>query len=147
MKILLLLFFAACISGCTGLAVGTVGVFERENKSFTSKELTKQQFISKMGEPDDIWNYKKCEVLTYYDGYTWGGIGAFVLILPIPLMLPTGYKETDFYFIDNISVREIYEFSDITASFGYTCGSNDCSWLNPKGNTHDKRKVEVSWCD
>ena len=147
MKILLILIFSTCISGCTGLAVGTIGVFEREDKYFTNREVTKQQFIYEMGELDDIWKYNRCEVLTYHDGYTWGGAGAFFLFLPIPLMLPTGYKETDFYFIDNKSVREIYEFSDLTAAFGYTCGSNECSWLNVKGNTSDKRKIEVTWCD
>jgi hypothetical protein len=160
MKYIFTLMFSLLLSGCGGLAVGTYGTFEQDRESFSisdqknvfafeteSEHPNKQQLIDKWGKPDAISQLGKCEVLTYHDGYSWSGVGAFVLFLPIPLMVPSGYDETHFYFINNKAVRAVSEYGEVTNGFGYMCGSNECSWLTGKVNTDETRKVNVTWCN
>lgn len=78
--------------------------------------------------------------------YNWSGIGAFVVIVPIPLVIPSGHDETKFYFIDNASVAAITEYGEVTSMFGYMCGSNECGFKAGPVNSDKTRKVTVDWC-
>jgi hypothetical protein len=148
------------LQGCVGLAVGSYGTFEDEKISVSiSSErnefeygasttvLTKEILISSWGEPDAIEKIGSCEVDTYHDGYSWSGVGAFVVLFPIPLLVPSGSESNRFYFINGRFVRLVSEYGEITAAFGYMCGSSGCNGFAGPVNTDKVRKVEVTWCE
>lgn len=156
LSIFCLTFF---LQGCVGLAVGTYGTFEDEKTSvnITSERnkfnygasataLTKEALISSWGEPDAITQVGSCEVVTYHDGYSWSGVGAFIVFFPIPLVVPTGHDENRFYFVNGKSVGLITEYGEVTGALGYMCGSNECKGLAGPVNTEKPRQVEVKWC-
>jgi len=139
MKKLVALFLTFSLYGCVGLALGTYGTHEVE---VTSAKITnerndfnvitgttvqnKRALFSAWGEPDSIDQVGNCEVVTYHDGYNWSGVGAFVLILPIPLLVPSGKAENRFYFVNGESVGVVREIGEVTGMLGYMCGSNEC---------------------
>lgn len=143
MRIIIIICLTQLLTGCVGLAVGTFGTFERKEELPT---LTKESLISKNGEPDKISIVGKCEVFTYYDGYNWSGAGAFVLIVPLPVLLPTGNDESRYYFKNGKSVAVVSEYGEVTGALGYMCGSNECKGLAGRVNTDQTREIEVTWC-
>ena len=158
MKNFLVTCFCFLLSGCAGLAVGTFGTFENEQNVVHISDkrnefeyiapkstLTKEVLVSTWGKPDEISQYGKCEVVTYYDGYSWSGIGAFLVFFPVPLMVPTGYDENRFYFINGESVGLVSEYGEVTGALGYMCGSNECKGVAGPV-TENKRQIEVRWC-
>jgi hypothetical protein len=159
MRILIVILSFFWLTGCVGLAVGSYGTFESQKDSFHLTEqrnkqgygdkvtYTKEQVISLWGEPDEITTNGSCDVLSYYDGYNWSGVGAFVLIVPIPLALPSGADETKIYFKNNQSVKLISEYGEITGMFGYMCGSNECGFKAGAVNTDKTRVVPITWCE
>jgi len=143
MRKIIVIFLAQVITGCMGVSVGTFGTFEIKQENIS---LTKEQLISRNGVPDDISTTGNCEVLTYFDGYSWSGIGAFVVIIPVPLLVPSGYDETRYYFINGKSVASVSEYGEITGALGFMCGSNECEALAGPVNTDKTREVKVTWC-
>ncbi|MBY6185368.1 hypothetical protein KUV89_01755 [Marinobacter hydrocarbonoclasticus] len=148
------------LSGCVGLAVGTFGTYEslKPNPAITAEKnefgfgqpdqpLTKSALIAAWGEPDATRSEGRCEVLSYYDGYNWSGIGAFVAVVPIPLVVPSGHDENRFYFIDGQSVAAVTEYGEVTGGLGYVCGSNECQWLTGPVNTEKTRRADLSFCE
>lgn len=159
MKKLTILCLAFILNGCVGLAVGTYGTFQAEKESFNISDeknyfdysvntikLTKEVLLSTWGEPDEIAKVGNCEVVTYYDGYNWSGIGAFIVFFPVPLLVPTGHDENRFYFINGESVGLVTEYSEVIGALGYMCGSNECKGLAGPVNSEKKRNIEVKWC-
>jgi hypothetical protein len=158
MRILVVLISLLFLSGCIGLSVGSYGTFESKKESFNlleqrneqgygeNKSYSKEEVISLWGKPDKISTNGSCDVLTYHDGYNWSGVGAFVLIVPIPLALPTGNDETKIYFKNNQSIKLTSEYGEITGMFGYMCGSNKCGFHAGAVNTDKTRIIPVTWC-
>lgn len=151
---------AVFLHGCVGLAVGTYGTFEGEKTSVSisnkrnafsyggsSTPLTKEVLLSSWGEPDAVDQVGHCEVVTYHDGYTWSGVGAFFVFFPIPLLIPTGHDENRFYFVDGELVGLVTEYGDVTGALGYMCGSNACRGLAGRVNADKPRKITVKWCE
>jgi len=147
------------LSGCAGLAVGTFVTFESEQNDVSissernsfdyevnPKPLSKDELISAWGEPDESYSFGSCEVVTYYDGYSWSGFGAFVVVIPLPILVPTGHDENRFYFINDQSVGLVKEYGEVSSALGYMCGSNECNGLAGPVN-ENKRKVDVKWCE
>ena len=160
MKKLSIVCLGLLLQGCVGLAVGTYGTFEDEKSSvsISSKRnelsygsnattVTKETLVSSWGEPDAIERIGSCEVVTYHDGYSWSGVGAFVVFLPVPLMVPSGKDESRFYFVDDQFVRLVSEYGEVTGALGYMCGSNECKGLAGPVNTDKAREVKVTWCE
>ena len=160
MRILTILLMSLWLSGCVGLAVGSYGTFETKQQAFQlteqrnkiktfsePKTYSKQQVLSLWGEPDSIQQQGKCETLIYHDGYTWSGIGAFVLIVPVPLAIPSGYDETRIYLKNGETVGLVSEYGELTSMFGYMCGSNECGFNAGAVNKDQTREVNIDWCD
>lgn len=160
MRILLIISAALTLSGCVGLAVGSYGTFENKQEQFQlsdkrnefkrfsePKSYNKELVLTLWGQPDEIKQTGACETLIYHDGYTWSGIGAFVLIVPIPLAVPSGYDETRIYLRDGKTVGSVSEYGEITSMFGYMCGSNECDFNVGAVNQDKTRKVDITWCD
>ncbi len=161
MKSLTLICLTFLLSSCVGLAVGTFGTFENkvespritpeknERKYFALKsepKLIKQELLELWGQPDKQSTDGNCEVLTYYSGRNWSGIGAFVLVAPIPIGLPTGRKENRFYFIQGEAVGLIEQYTEVKSAFGYMCGSNECDFLSGQVNKDHFSKEHPTWC-
>ncbi len=85
-------------------------------------------------------------MLTYHSGRNWSGIGAFVLIAPIPIGIPTGKTENRFYFIQGEAVGLIEQYTEVKSAFGYMCGSNECGFLAGQVEGNHVIKEEPSWC-
>ena len=143
MRIIIIICLTQIITGCMGLAVGTFGTFESKKET---PALSKENLIASHGKPDDFYKVGSCEVLTYYDGYNWSGVGAFVLVIPLPILLPSGHDESRYYFIDGKSVATITEYGEVSGALGYMCGSNECKGLAGPVNTDKSRTIEVTWC-
>lgn len=128
-------------SGCVG--IGTVYSEKKITSTaatlehgtiYGSKSPTKDKIIAFHGEPDkkiidgnhETWYYKK--------GLAWGGIVP-VVIIPIPLLLPYGYKET---IIQIENDQQISIESDETKSPTFMCSAIPMMWL-VHGSTN-------SWC-
>ena len=160
MRVLVIFISALLLSGCVGLAVGSYGTFENKREKFQLSDkrnkfkvyseptsYNKEQVLSLWGRPDEVKQTGACETLIYHDGYTWSGIGAYVIILPVPLVVPSGYDETRIYLKDGRTVAAVTEYGELTSMFGYTCGSNKCGFNLGKVNQDKTRKVDVTWCD
>lgn len=160
MRILCFILASSVLSGCVGVAVGTYGTFESESESFklTDKRnefgygmadevITKEHLMELWGAPNEIFSAGSCEVLTYYDGYTWSGVGAFFVVVPVPLLVPSGRDENRFYFRNGEALGLVREYGEVTGMFGFMCGSNECRAAAGPVNTGKRRKVNVGWCD
>ena len=158
MRFILVLLPLFMLTGCAGLAVGSFGTFENKRENFTlesernefgfgiSEPYSTERVIELWGKPDESYQEGLCTVYSYHDGFSWSGVGAFVLIIPIPLMVPSGNDEVRIYFRDNQSVAAVSEYGEVTGMFGYMCGSNECGFHAGAVNTGKTRKVDVAWC-
>lgn len=96
MRTLFLLSIVFLFSGCIG-----IGTVVSDKRIYTPKQLmSKEDILATKGEP-----YKKVindnhESWFYRRELAWGGIIPTV-ILPIPLLLPYGYRDTVINFKDN----------------------------------------------
>ena len=78
------------------------------------------------GNPDEIWIYKF--------GTTWSGVVPFVLI-PIPILIPTGREEVQFTLRDgnvvSAKVRKSYSIGAGYGCYGGICGPHfGAFWMN-----------------
>ena len=142
MRSLLLLPLSLLFIGCVG--IGMVVSDKRSGNSiyslkkvttFEFKEtLDKKDIIALRGEP-----YKKVVEGNHEDWYyrrelAWGGIIP-VIILPIPLLLPYGYRDTTMKFENNIKINEEEEYGRAPIA---ECSLIPMMWL-VHGSTN-------SWC-
>lgn len=155
---LLALASSFLLSGCWGIFVGSIGTFETSKEpinldsdilSFTKppRAYSRSEVISLRGSPDSISSYRSCEVFTYYNGWNWSGVGALVVVIPIPLLLPSGQEEERIYIRDGHTVGKVRELSDISYAFGYGCGSRDCMFMNGATDHGLTKKAVIPWCD
>lgn len=62
---------------------------------------TKAEIIQSWGQPDKQWTKGNSEMWQYFrDGLSWAGIMP-VLVIPVPLLVPTGRHSTTFIFTDD----------------------------------------------
>lgn len=147
------------LSGCVGLAVGTFDTFEGKTEDFTlsekrnkfaygnAAEYTQEQVITLWGQPDEKHQEGLCSVFSYYDGYNWRGVGAFVLLVPVPLLVPSGHSEIKIYFKDNKSTAVVTEYGEVSSMFGFMCGSNECGFTAGAVNQNRTRNIKPVWCE
>jgi hypothetical protein len=157
-RIALVIPLLLLLNGCAGLAVGTFGTHEAFASQFQlkaernefeyvgSEKYTKEEVIELWGEPDRKEVDGDYHTLMYYDGRAWSGVGAFVVILPIPLVLPTDRLEQTFYFKENTSVGVVRQYGEIKNVYGYMCGSNECSFVAGRAD-NGYFKGEIDWAD
>ena len=144
------------ISSCGGLALGTYGTHEHlrtnfkldQNKNqlqhFKSEKYTKDSIISLWGKPDATGVDGSHNTITYYNGKNWSGVGAFIAVVPVPLIIPSGNKKQTFYFKNNQCVGLVQEYGEVKSAFGFMCGSNECKFV--AGRTDNgKVKGETNW--
>ena len=155
----LLVLFSLMFINCFGVAVGYMGTFEESTTVFeltdeknnmffniTEKSYTNEDLVKLWGEPDKKTSEGKCEVFTYRDGYNWNGIGAFIIIIPVPLLIPTGRNEARIYLKNGKSVGAVKEFTEAKYGLGYMCGSNECEFLAGRVNKELQEKANYDWC-
>lgn len=165
MKRFFLLLFIVYLQGCVGVSVGTFGTETAETKTpspksldykasfpITQKYFTKQDFIDALGEPDNESYYKNCEVITYYNGFSWSGLTAYLLIVPIPLFLPSGIDESSVYFRGGYATALTQEYGTEKQTYGYICGELGCKTINGyvhsfTGIPKQKPIIELEGCD
>jgi hypothetical protein len=154
-----LLLMLPLLSGCAGLAVGSYGKHEQLKTSFAlakgknnfgwsvhSGAYSESEIVGLWGEPDGIAKNGCCKVLSYHDGWSWSGVGAFVIIVPIPLLIPSGHYENRFYLKDGKCVGLISEYGEVSKVYGFMWGDNDGGFIAgdaPNG----PRKVPLSFCN
>jgi hypothetical protein len=107
MRLYLIIFISIFLSGCVG-----VQFVNNESKIISlekSKETsTKEYYRISMGEPNKIYNEDGKEYWSYYEELTWSGALVY-LIIPIPLIIPTGIKDNIIVFENDIATKRIYE--------------------------------------
>lgn len=161
-RILPIILLVTVLSGCTGIAVGTYGKKEWVRTEFSLAKARNQFSFEKhsgsysradiaayWGEPDAVESFKACEVLIYKDGTSWAGVGAFVVVVPVPLLVPMGSYNNRFYLRDGVAVGLIQEYGEVKRMIGYTCGSNECSASfgeNTDTSEEDSSRALGQWC-
>lgn len=130
------------LSGCAGLGVATFGTHERFASEFelqpernktayfgSNQKYTKEQIVRLWGKPDKVGVRHGYDFITYYNGYNWSGIGAFVVVIPIPLVVPSSRNQQTFYFENNNAIGFVTEYGEVISALGYFCGSNECKFI------------------
>ena len=157
-KFTLLLMLPLFLSGCCGLAVGSYGRHERlktavslakgKNNfggSIHSGDYSESEIVSLWGAPDGTATNDCCKVLSYHKGCSWSGVGAFLIIVPIPLIVPSGHYENRFYLKDGKCVGLVSEYGEVSQVYGFMWGDNDGGFVAgdaPNG----PRKVSLNFC-
>lgn len=150
------------LSGCAGLAAGTYGkkelastnfrLIKERNQFFYGKQkslYTENEVVEYWGQPDSIDEFEDCKVLIYKDGTSWSGVGAFVGVVPVPLLVPTGTYKNRIYVHQDLAVGLIQEYGEVNRAVGYMCGSNECaSSAGEKVNEPEVNAKEAlkEWC-
>ncbi|MDD5138650.1 MAG: hypothetical protein PHY43_00135 [Verrucomicrobiales bacterium] len=157
-KALLFAGAAIVLSGCIGLAVGSYGKHERLDTSFAltqgknnfggsvpSEAYSEPEILSLWGEPDRITTNKCCRVLSYRNDCSWSGVGAFVIIIPVPLLVPSGHYENRFYLKDGKCVGLVSEYGEVSQVYGFMWADNGGGFVAgdaPNGS----RKIPLDFC-
>lgn len=157
-----IILLVTVLSGCAGIAVGTYGKKEWVRTEFSlakarnqfsfearSSSYSRADIAEHWGEPDATESVEACEVLIYKDGTSWAGVGAFVVVVPVPLMVPTGSYKNRFYLRDGVAVGLIQEYGEVKRMVGYTCGSNECGASfgeNTDTSKEDSSRALEQWC-
>lgn len=153
------LMIAVVFSGCAGIAVGTYGKHEKLRTSYSLLEgrnnfgyrtdpggYSEEDILRLWGEPDSIEFSGTCKVLSYRNGRAWSGVGAFVFLVPVPLLVPSGYYENRFYINEDDSVALVTEYGEVKYAFGSMMGSNEARFLAGRVN-EEQTKADLGFCD
>jgi len=107
---LVLLFLLLPLSGCVGFSIegGSTGVkysnsfprLEQEKGYVDSRDrgrlVTKELMLTSWGRPDEIVKLEGgATKWIYHRERAWYGLQLFVIVVPVPLMLPYGYRDTE----------------------------------------------------
>ena len=117
-KVITILTLLVHLSGCVGVMIvhndESTKIHEIE-KAKKEDLLTKTILLKRYGEPDE----KSENQWTYYrDGFRYFGVMAVVLI-PIPLIIPTGKEKNVYEFEGDVVVRQTFYTDD---QHGFVCG-------------------------
>ncbi|TGL46287.1 hypothetical protein EHQ55_16735 [Leptospira meyeri] len=108
---------------------------------------SKDDIITKWGEPSKSGKDVVCDYIAYRDGFEWTFIGAVVWIIPIPLLiLPTGFDYIKVYFKDEKSVGLTRPTYDATHAIGYGCGDNSCGFIRGQTSDYRSRRKKPTVC-
>jgi len=146
------------LSGCFGLAVGTFGRHERLHpsislaqgknnfgSSFHSDAYSESEIVSLWGVPDETETNDCCKVLSYHDGCSWSGVGAFLIVVPIPLLVPSGHYENRFYLKDGKCVGLVSEYGEVSKIYGFIWADNGGGFTAGDA-PGEPRKVPLNFC-
>ena len=164
-SIVLALAATLLLTGCIGLGFMTYGKRETLNTTFSlndrknqidyySKTIhiyTEEEIIARWGQPDSVKTTGACKVLIYNNGRSWAGAIVQVIVIPVPLMLPTGHYKNRFYMRDGKCVGLIVENGFPLSIFGYfSFSENELNVRFYFGKDPDgpkgPRKVPVDFC-
>jgi hypothetical protein len=106
---------------------------------------TKEEILRLWGEPDQTYSEGSCEVLSYHDGVSWAGVFAFLVVIPVPLALPTGLYENKFYLKEGTSVGMERERLRDGYLVGYFCGDNECGFTAKSASSKTEHSP-IEWC-
>ena len=158
MKIIIILVAVNFLNACAGLAVGTYGKFEQSQNEFVTHEkgkftpsihgmhLSEKELVALWGKPTEVYTDGQCQVLSYKSGLSWTGVGAFVIFVPVPLLVPTGQHQKKFYFRDGKSVGLVKSYGQVKSALGFMCGSNECKSYAGRVNYPENRNAITNWC-
>ena len=135
------------ISGCVGLAVGTFGTFESGKDVGSRFSETREELVRERGAPDSVETHGRCEALIYHDGWSWSGVGAFLGLIPVPLLVPSGHDEETVYLRDGRTVGVVSEYGEVTGMLGFMCGGDQCGFEAGPVNRDMTRTAAVPWCE
>lgn len=68
---------------------------EPKPRSLASLKVSGQQLEKAWGKPDKIRTTKEGEKWTYKGSLRWNGMWALVMVVPVPLVIPTGHNSMD----------------------------------------------------
>ena len=129
MKIIISLILTILISGCVGISniksteeERKINLYSERGYLYSSGEnnYTKSEVISLWGKPDDIIIKNNAQHWIYNREVALSGIFIWVILVPVPLIIPTGYRTTRLIFEKEIISKVIYEDSRLpTASCGF----------------------------
>lgn len=161
-----MIIIACCLalSGC-GIGASIIGtvhssieepVFGMKKGRLTSaagrqehRKIRKESLIEYWGRPDSVKTLPgRGEVLTYTFGYRWNGIGLWLLLLPVPLVVPVGHDSIDITILDGYAARA--DTSEEDHVFGGFCGITPLGVFGPPGlcygaKCHEKDRVSDSF--
>ena len=145
-------------SGCFGLAVGSYGKHERLNTSFALAQgrnnlggfvhpgaYSEAEILSLWGEPDGTTTNECCTMLSYRNGHSWSGVGAFVIVIPVPLLVPSGHYETRFYLKDGKCVGLVSEYGEVSKVYGFMWADNGGGFVAGDAR-NGPRKIALDFC-
>ena len=72
-------------------------------------KIRKEEVLERWGPPDKNYTDGKFEVLLYRRELAFSGAFVFLVILPVPLMMPVGYRHTRLYFTEGVLSKVIEE--------------------------------------
>jgi len=127
-----LVAWTAGCAGIGGFAVGDRQTATTPNSEFVSEDWpsgwsTRSKLLSEKGPPKSTQSSPNgCEVLEYDAGPSWSGLGIYLIVVPIPLMLPSGRQSDRFYVAEEEIVGRTIEFLDVNSGLGVLCGSSEC---------------------
>ena len=132
-KMLVVLCSLVALSGCVGVGM----IHERTDSDDTNWVLKKERgFIDKQpeqpkikkedalhtwGQPEKMGHEGQAEVWEYRRELAWSGPFIVLGFIPIPLIVPVGYRNTHLYFTDDVLTKVVREFGGST---GAICGLN-----------------------
>lgn len=130
---LLVLAGTATLSGCVALGVqveepevldvSEVKLLDQFRASTSTigppGRYSKEEVRAMWGDPDEIIKDESSERWRYDDGFSWGGIAAILIIIPVPLLVPIGLDTTELTFSGESLVKVT---NDDTTFHGFECG-------------------------
>lgn len=128
MRIVISFILTIMISGCVGIS--NIKSVKKEDMTqlystkgymsyFGDNNYTSSEVISLWGEPDKVFIKNNSEYWIYNREVAVRGILIWVIIIPIPLIIPNGYRTTTLVFNKETVSKVIYEDTRLpTASCG-----------------------------
>jgi len=135
-RILLICFLSYFFAGCVGVGA----IYSKKREVTYNKQYTKDEILSRKGEPSKISFENNDETWTYKKDMRWNGI-VIVAIVPIPLALPTGFREEAVYFENNVTVGSTKEYGKSPTAM---CSIIPIMWL-VHGSTNGWCHIFKSW--
>jgi hypothetical protein len=157
-KLTLLLMLPLFLSGCFGLAVGTYGKHQKLTTGFVlakgknnfgisshPEDYSEADITRFWGKPDETTLSGCCKVLKYHDGISWAGVGAFVIVVPIPLLLPSGHYNTSLYLKGGKCVGLVSEYGEVSQIYGFMWADNGGGFVSGDAK-NGPRRVPLDFC-
>lgn len=88
-------------------------------KQLGQPQVKKEDALRTWGLPEKMGNEGQAEVWEYRRELAWSGPFVVLGFIPIPLVVPVGYRNTRLYFTDDLLTKVVREFG---APTGVVCG-------------------------